>query len=177
MYCSLEKRVNNQLLLKKLILFLALLPLFALSAHKYYLSNTQLEYVEDQQSLQIIINVFLDDIELAVNTDYGIDLQLTTEKELKDNNQYFEKYLKDKLGFKVNDKSVDFKYLGKEYEGDLVLFYLEIEKVIKPKTLEVHNTILTSNFEDQKNVVQLKNGKNRTSEILTKENDKALLNF
>lgn len=169
--------MNNPISLKKLFLFLAVLPLFAFSIHKYYLSNTQIEYKKDKQSLQIIINVFMDDIELAVNTDYNVDLQLDTKRELENNDQYFEKYLKDKLSFKVNDKSQDYNYLGKEYEGDLVFFYLEIEKVINPKTLEVQNTILTENFEDQKNVVQLKNGKKRTSEILTKKNDKALLNF
>ncbi len=36
----------------------------------------------------------MDDIETALNKDYNIDLQLTTKKELKNNDVYFEKYLK-----------------------------------------------------------------------------------
>ncbi len=39
----------------------------------------------------------MDDIETALNQDYSIDLQLTTEKELKGNDVYFEKYLNEKL--------------------------------------------------------------------------------
>lgn len=163
--------------LPKLLLFLAVLPLFAFSMHKYYLSNTQMEYVEKQQSIQIIINVFMDDIELAINKHYKVDLQLTTKKELSNSDIYFEKYLNEKLKFKIDEQPVSYSYLGKEYEGDLVYLYLEIANVKDPKQIEVQNTILTANFDDQKNVVQLKNGKKRTSEILTKKNDKALLKF
>ena len=67
------------------------------SAHKYYLSLTQINFSSKSKSVQIIINVFMDDIETALNKDYDIDLQLTTEKELKENDVYFEKYLNEKL--------------------------------------------------------------------------------
>ena len=38
----------------------------------------------------------MDDIEVALNTDYDINLQLTTKKELKDNDVYFQQYLQKK---------------------------------------------------------------------------------
>ncbi len=119
----------------------------------------------------------MDDIELALNKDYNIDLQLTTKLELENPDQYFEKYLKDKLHFKLEDKELDFNYLGKEYEGDLVYFYLEIPNVETPQPLEIHNQILLQYFDEQQNVVKLKVGKKRKSKILNKENDKALLKF
>ena len=62
---------------------LLIIPLLAFSAHKYYLSLTQIEYNQDAKSLEIIINVFMDDIETALNSDYKINLQLTTKNELK----------------------------------------------------------------------------------------------
>ena len=92
---------------KKLLLFLAILPLFAFTAHKYYLSNTQINFNDKNQSLEIIINVFMDDIELAVNTDYSINLQLTTEKELQNSDEYFEKYLKEKLPMEREKQSLN----------------------------------------------------------------------
>ncbi len=162
---------------KKQLILLFLLPLMAFSAHKYYLSLTQIEYNEEGKSLQVIINVFMDDIELALNKDYNIDLQLTTKKELKDSDKYFEKYLKEKLKFKHQNTDLSFNYLGKEYEGDLVYFYLEIENISPPESLEVTNKILVKHFADQQNVVKLKVGKKRRSKILNKENDKALLKF
>ncbi|MBL4605816.1 MAG: hypothetical protein JKY02_09220 [Flavobacteriaceae bacterium] len=162
---------------KKLLLFLIIFPLVSFTAHKYYLSLTQIEYNKENESLQIIINVFMDDIETALNKEYAIDLKLTTKEELKDADAYFEKYLQDKLNFSVNKNNVVFTYLGKEYEGDLVYFYLEITNIKKPTSLSLSNKILLKHFDKQQNVVKMKVGKKRRSKILNKKNDKALLNF
>lgn len=169
--------INHMLSTKKVFLLLLIIPLFAFTTHKYYLSLTQIEYKKESQSLQIIINVFMDDIEIALNKDYSIDLQLTTKQELKDADEYFTKYLTEKLNFTVNNQNVKFKYIGKEYEGDLVYFYLEIDNIKNPTSLEVENKILLKHFEEQQNVVKMKVGKKRRSQILNKENDKALLKF
>ena len=163
--------------LHKRVLFLFIFPLLAFSAHKYHFSMTEIEYNKEQKSFQIIINVFVDDIELALNEDYNIKLKLATKNELKTSDKHFEKYLKDKLKFKLQDKEFPFKYLGKEYEGDLVYFYLEIGDVENPQSLEIQNKVLLQYFKDQQNIVKLKVGKMRSSEILNKENDKALLKF
>jgi hypothetical protein len=119
----------------------------------------------------------MDDIEIALNKDYNIDLQLTTKQELKNADEYFTKYLNEKLNFTFNNESVKFKYLGKEYEGDLVYFYLEIDHIKDPTSLELENKILLKHFNEQQNVVKMKVGKKRRSQILNKKNDKALLNF
>ena len=82
--------------IKNRYLLLLFIPLLAFSTHKYYLSLTQIKFKEETKSIQIIINVFMDDIEVALNTDYDINLQLTTKKELKDNDVYFQQYLQKK---------------------------------------------------------------------------------
>ena len=151
--------------------------LLSYNVHKYYLSLTQIKFKEEQKSVQIIINVFMDDIELALNKDYNIDLQLTTKKELKDNNVYFEKYLKDKLQFKINGESKVYNYLGKEYDGDLVFFYLEIQNIASITTIEVTNNILTFHFPTQQNLIKSKVGEKNKSVLLTKENANSVLNF
>ena len=161
----------------KILFLLLIVPLFSFSAHKYYLSLTQINYKSETKSVQIIINVFIDDIETALNKDYKIDLQLTTEKELKENDVYFEKYLTKKLHFKVNNLSKNFVYLGKEYDGDLVYFYLEIENIEAVNTLEITNKILTTHFSKQQNLIKVKVDKKHKSVMLTAKNDKGLLKF
>ena len=151
--------------------------LLSFNVHKYYLSLTQIKFKEEQKSVQIIINVFMDDIELALNKDYNIDLQLTTKTELKDNNVYFEKYLKDKLQFKINGEFQVYNYLGKEYDGDLVFFYLEIQNIASITTIEVTNNILTFHFPTQQNLIKSKVGAKNKSVLLTKENANSVLNF
>ena len=161
----------------KRALLIFIIPLLAFSAHKYYLSMTEIVYDEKENSFQMITNVFMDDIELALNSDYNIDLQLTTKNELKDSDVYFATYLKDKLKFRIEGKEQPFTYLGKEYEGDLVYFYLEINNVKTTQSLEIENTILCQYFKDQQNIVKLKVGEKKMSKILDKTNDKALLKF
>ncbi|QXP64835.1 hypothetical protein H0I29_12740 [Polaribacter sp. R2A056_3_33] len=141
------------------------------------MSLTQIEYRSELQAVQITINVFMDDIELALNKDYNIDLQLTTKEELKDNDVYFIKYLNSKLHLKVNDVPRNFNYIGKEYDGDLVYFYLEIEDVKELNNIEVTNKILTKHFPQQENLIKSKVGKKHKSILLTAKNDKGLLKF
>jgi hypothetical protein len=163
-------------LAKKTACFFLLISL-AFTTHKYYLSLTQIEYNKNQKSLEVIINVFMDDIELAINKEYAIDLNLTTKDELKDADVYFHNYLTKNLTFTIDNDIVTYNYIGKEYEGDLVYFYLEIAVKENPKSLEVFNTILLTYFEQQQNIVKFKNDSKRQSKILSKNTNKALLNF
>jgi len=160
--------------LKKTTVLLFIIPLLSFSAHKYFLSLTQINYKNESKSIQIIINVFMDDIESAINKDFNINLQLTTKNELADNNTYFEKYLKQKLFFKVNDIQKDFNYIGKEYDGDLIFFYLEIENINSLETIYVTNDILTTHFPRQQNLVKLKVDKTQKSKFLTKHENSTI---
>ena len=162
--------------MKKIALPL-LLFILAFSSHKYYLSLTQIEYNKDHKSLEVIINVFMDDVELAINNEYDVDMRLTTKEELKGVDEYFKKYLRNNLKFFINNKPIQYNFIGKEYEGDLVYFYLEIELKEDPLSLKVINTLLFDYFEQQQNVIKFKNGSKRQSKILSIDTNKALLNF
>ena len=163
--------------LHKNFLILLLIPLMSFSAHKYYLSLTQINFSSKSKSVQIIINVFMDDIETALNKDYDIDLQLTTEKELKGNDVYFEKYLNEKLHFKVNTIDQKFNYIGKEYEGELVYFYLEIENINAVDQITISNKILVKHFPKQENLIKSKVGKVNKSVLLDAENYSETLKY
>ena len=163
--------------LKKAYILFLLIPLLSFSVHKYYLSLTQIEYNNEEKSIQIIMNVFMDDIEEVLNKTYNIDLRLTTQKELKDNDKYFSEYLSKKLHLKVNNKPVPFTYLGKEYEGGLVYFYLEIKDISEVKTIDVTNQVLMDLFPTQQNLIKSKVNNKHKSLLLTKEDDKGLLKF
>ena len=162
---------------KKYFLFLLIPPLLCYSTHKYYISLTQITFKEESKSVQIITNVFMDDIEVALNKEYAIDLQLTTKKELKNNDVYFEKYLKSKLQFKIDNSAKDYTYIGKEYDGDLIYFYLEIEHVSKVASIEIINKILLKHFPKQENLVKSKVGKKNKSILLSKAHYKEILTY
>lgn len=136
-----------------------------------------MKYNESSSSVQIIINVFMDDIELALNKDYNIDLRLTTKKELPNNDNYFEDYFQKKIKFKINNQDKSFTYIGKEYENDLVLLYLEIEDVSSVESLFIENNVLTRHFPDQQNLIKLKVRNTNKSILLDKEKNNTTFNL
>ena len=119
----------------------------------------------------------MDDIELAINKQYNIDLQLSTKKELKNNNEYFKNYLKSHFNIKVNNKKLNYKYIGKEYDGNIVYFYLEVENVRAIKSVTIENKVLIKNFESQQNLIKINIGNSKQSKLLTKEESKNLFKF
>ncbi len=165
-------------LFKILFIFFLLLPLTAGKAHKFYVSTTQVEYVKEEQSLQIITKVFIDDIEAVLRKRYNKpEIQLASKKETDEDARLIKQYLLKKLKIKVNGKPVTLHYLGKEYDIDILNAYLEVTNVSALETIEIENTMLTEEFPEQQNIIHLKYNKTRESLILTKDNPKGLLKF
>jgi hypothetical protein len=161
----------------RVLFLLVIISLVSFTTHKYYLSLTQIKFKQEAKAVQIIINVFMDDIETALNKDYNIDLQINTEKELKDSDVYFQKYLKEKLHFKLDNVSKAYNYIGKEYDGDLVYFYLEIENIATLKNIDITNNILTNHFPNQQNLIKSKVGNTHKSILLTKKEPHTILKY
>jgi len=162
---------------KKIIVILLVLPLFAFTMHKYYVSLCEIEYLKEKQSIQITIGVFIEDIEVSLNKNTGKQLNLASKTEVANVNDYYKKYLNEHLQISVNGKNQLFKYIGKEYDGDIVRFYLEITDIKELKSIEVFNNILTEDFSDQKNIVKIKVKDFNKTFYLNKSNNKSLLKF
>jgi hypothetical protein len=162
----------------KLILILFFLSLAAFKvAHEYYVSVTEIEHVKEQKSLQIVSRVFIDDLEKMLRERHDDNIILNVGKNEVVIDGYIEKYYNNKLKITVNGKPVEFEYLGKEYEDDIVFSYLEVTGVEELNSIEVVNEILFDVLPDQQNIVKVKtNGKNK-SFILIPANKSRLLNF
>ncbi len=138
---------------------------------------TEIEYVSEQKSVQIISRIFIDDFESLLRNRYDERLTLAIENEDDLVNYYTEKYLKEKLKITINGQPLEFNFIGKEYEEDIMLNYLEIVDVDNISSIEVTNRILFELFPDQKNIVRFKINSKNKSILLIEENDKGLLNF
>ncbi|WP_378183152.1 DUF6702 family protein [Aquimarina sp. SS2-1] len=165
----------------KKLLFIFPILLIVLSSfsimHKFYVSVTQIEYREEQKSLQIISRIFIDDLEEVLRQRYDKTIELVSEQQEAKVDQYLRTYLKQKLNIIVNDQPVVFSFIGKEYDNDLVLCYLEVENVTSFETISVTNQALMDFFEEQQNIIHVKKGKKRKSLILEKEKDTGVLKF
>lgn len=163
--------------MKKILILFIGISFLSFTDHKYYIALTEIEHNSTNNSVEMIMNVFVDDIEKAINTDYNTDLQLNTQKEHQNTDSYLTKYLKNHFKISINEKQVDYNFIGKEYDGNIVYFYLEIENINEVKSIEVENDVLVQHFSDQQNLIKAKVNGDRKSLFLTKKNDKGLLKF
>ena len=166
----------------KKIFFLILLVialLFSFAPHKFYVSVTNVNYSEKDDALQITTRIFIDDLEAVLLERYGIDAQLATEDEAKIAEDYIVKYLKTKFLVRLNKEQANFNYIGKKYDNDLVIFYLEVPEIGFDilKSIEIQNEVLTDLYEEQKNLVHIKYQGKKKSFVLIKENNKGMLNL
>lgn len=77
---------------------LLLLPLLAFSVvHKFYVSVTNMNYSEKDDSFQVTTRIFIDDLEDLLKERYGIDANLATGDESPSSDRYIERYLRTKL--------------------------------------------------------------------------------
>ena len=167
------------IMLKKRFLLLVL-PLFAFVAlHKYYVSVTSVNYSDKEHTLQITSRVFIDDFDELLKQRYDIKSNLATKNENKQAEDYIKKYLKQKFHIYINGEEVKVNYIGREYDVDNIVIYLEVEnvKLEELKTIEAESTILTDIYEEQKNIVHFKFLKNKKSVVLTRGNNKGMLKF
>ena len=62
----------------RFLFLLLFIPLVSFTVHKYYISLCEIEYVEEQKSIQIKLGLFIDDIELTLNKNHNSELYLAT---------------------------------------------------------------------------------------------------
>ncbi|WP_310992572.1 DUF6702 family protein [Aequorivita marina] len=160
-----------------LILLLVFPFVSATSAHKFYVSITKIEYVKEKSAIQVIAKIFTDDMEDALQLKYDPSISLDTKKETKAANADLQRYLLQKIKIKVNGKPVQLQYIGKEYETDMVVAYMEVTNVMDLKTIEIENKVLMEVFSEQKNIVHFKTSENRRSLILDRDEPRGSLNF
>ncbi|SRX54107.1 DUF6702 family protein [Aequorivita sp. CIP111184] len=162
----------------KILLLLLIFPLIsAAPVHKFYVSITKIEYVKEKSSLQIITKIFIDDIEDALQQRYNASISLDTKKETKEADEDLKNYILQKINIKVNGKSVVLDYIGKEYDTDMVVAYIEVKDVKELKTIEIENKVLMDMFPEQQNIIHLKTLKSRRSLILDRDEPKGKLDF
>ncbi|MDT0642427.1 hypothetical protein RM553_06235 [Zunongwangia sp. F363] len=150
---------------------------FSAEKHKFYVSVTEIAYKEDPGTFQIISRVFIDDIQKVLNKRYGTHLSLSHEKEEGNVKETIAKYLAQKLQISVDGKELELHYLGKEYEEDQLVLYIEVEGVPPFHQVTVTNAILTDLYSEQKNVVHVEVGDEIKSLLLELDREMGTINF
>ena len=131
--------------------------------HPYYVSTMEIDYRPNRAALQITIRVFTDDWQLMINTVYDQDLRLDPDSDAAQTVIHSSDYLQKEIELKLNDTEVQPVFLGRDYQNDQIVFYLEVKDVAELKTLAFSNSILFELLEGQQNIVRIKTPTKRKS--------------
>ena len=135
--------------------------------HPYYVSTLEIDYRPDRAALQITMRVFTDDWQLMLNTHYDKALRLDPDTDREQILIHSIDYLQQHLELNLNGTDVTPSVLGREYQDDQLVMYLEVAGVAELQSLAVSNRILFAELEGQQNIVRIKTPTNRKSFLQT----------
>lgn len=141
-------------MIQMLSFYLSVVSLFGLfTTHPFFISLTDMVYKADEQRLEIAQKIFWDDLEVALSKKYKkqVDFLNTTDRTALD--EMVRDYLLDQNKIHVNGQLIFLEYLGHEVEDDAAWFYFESTDVPRPSKVLVMNTVLTSEFPTQQNII------------------------
>ena len=161
----------------KIGFIILLIPLFAFTTHKYYISSTKIEYKKESKTIQITMRFFIDDLQESINSTYSKNIELALPNEPEEIDSLIINYVSKKLEVTINSNKKAYSFLGKEYNNDEIYIYLEIENVEFIKAIEIKNSMLMEIFPEQQNIIKLYINNAKKTFLLTKQKDKDSLKF
>ncbi|MDB9836858.1 hypothetical protein OAC51_08150 [Flavobacteriaceae bacterium] len=136
------------------------------SLHDYYVSSTEVVFVEDKQQLQVTTRVFIDDLEAYFNAQTEDKIQLQPDLEPAKIDSLVHVFFKNNFNIFFDKKEVGIQYIGRQYKEDQILIFAEATEVSPPTSIEIHNTILIPFRSDQQNIVHLKTVNSKKSFLM-----------
>lgn len=156
--------------------------LFLSQAHDFHMSKTQIHYKSDQESLQFTVHLFIDDLTLAIESEFEVDsLQLFEKNEHLESDSLIGAYIHKHLIVYVDSEIVKPIYIGKEINGEELegmRCYLEVENQKAFQNIEISNGLLLNTFSDQRNILSfLVDKKSKAHHLLDKSDYKKSINI
>jgi hypothetical protein len=139
------------------------------SMHEYHVGITELHYTSENEHLTISHQLFVDDMELALEKHLDGPAHLGTEDEHPEAEKHLQQYLNNHFGVWVNGKLLKPVFIGKELEDHHHLWcHFEVNGVKDVDSLLLRNTTFFELFDDQQNMHHLTLNGNKQSVVFNR---------
>ena len=133
------------------------------SFHDFHVTHTTIYYNADRESLEITVNVAIEDLELALEDQTAKKINIGTNAESESVDQFIEAYFRQRFTLAPNNHLIHYQWVGKEVSQDLhnLYIYFEILECNQNGTIEsllIKNSIFTDILPEQSNIVLLEFG-------------------
>lgn len=155
---------------KKAVAVLGFLLFSSFGSHEVYISSLQMELIPQTAELQLILQVFTDDLEQVLQNRSETSLVLDPDSEAID--PLIINYIEEVLQLSSGLKPIELHYLGKEYKNDLTLIYLETTLADEVQTLQMNYQLFLEEIPTQQNIVHYKRKHYRKSFLFDQRSKK-----
>jgi len=124
--------------------------------HPYYISMTEIEHDKTNNSLEISVRIFTDDLEKTIRQAYSGKVDLLNNSEKANSEKLIQQYITKHLSLKADNKNLNLQFIGFESEEGSIWSYFECPGITNLQSLEVNNTILYDFREQQINFIHIK---------------------
>jgi hypothetical protein len=127
-------------------------------------SKCEFNYDLEDRAVEIVMHVFLDDLESAIELKDGVQLNLYTEVEKIESDSLINKYLQEVFVISSKQSDIEYTLIGRELSEDLSAVWIYAEAPVENEISEFYimYNLLTEVFMDQENILQCRvSGKNK----------------
>ena len=135
------------------------------SFHDFHVTHTTIYYNADKESLEITVNVAIEDLERALEEQTAKKINIGTNTESESVDQLIDVYFRQRLTLAPNNRLSNYNWVGKEVSQDLHNLYiyfevLECNHYGAIESLIIENSIFTDILPEQSNIVLVEFGDN-----------------
>jgi hypothetical protein len=145
--------------------------------HPFFVSMTDINYNDNNKSLEISVRIFTDDFENTLRKYHQDKIDILHPANQEQMNVYVKDYIQQHLQMKVDDKAVQLSFVGYEQQSESIWTYFEVNKVDKVKKVEIVNNLLHDYNTNQINMMHIKVKGNEQSDKLNYPSTTALFLF
>lgn len=144
-----------------MIKLLFLIIFYSSTIHDFYSSITIIEFNEKTKTFEITAKFFEDDFTVFMN---NLDEDYSYTEKLSESARH---HILTHFKLIHNQKQIPIKILGTKIRNDILFLFIESTPVFESGELMIRNTMLLKSFEDQINIIQLKKGTARRTQIIS----------
>ena len=154
-----------------------LLVAYTALIHPFFVSMTDINYNDNNKSLEMSVRIFTDDFENTLRKYHQDKIDILHPANQEQMNVYVKDYIQQHLQMKVDDKAVQLSFVGYEQQSESIWTYFEVNKVDKVKKVEIVNNLLHDYNTNQINMMHIKVKGNEQSDKLNYPSTTALFLF
>jgi len=123
--------------------------------HPIHVSTANIEYNSKDNKLEVICTIFTDDFEAGLAKQYSTKTDLNKAEMHAAMDALVKQYLAANLKIQADNAPVKLNYLGFEINREGTDIYLESDKILQPKKVDVEISLLYNLFDDEINIVHV----------------------